>query len=192
MSEPYELLVGVGDLFIAPAGTAMPALGTEPSGSWVALGQTDGGVKVVKTQTIETFTSDQRTGKVKAVRTAEGLTVETNLQEATLENLANVINGTVTDTAPGALTIGKRTLKLHKGAEVEEFALLFRGDSPYGDYPGQYYVPRGFMDDDEEIEYTKDGKTLIPMKFEALEYDAAATEDERFGIVEYQDAAATG
>lgn len=192
MSDPYEILVGVGTLYIAPAGTAMTALGTTPSGAWIELGETDGGVKVTKTQNIETFSSDQRTGKVKAVRTEEGVTIEVNLQEATLENLANVVGGDVTDTAAGVSTIGKRSLPLHAGAEVDEFALLFRGDSPYGNYPGQFYVPRGFMDDDVEMEFTKDGKTLIPVKFEALEYDAASTEAERFGVVEYQDAAVTG
>lgn len=191
MSEPYEILVGVGNLYIAPSGTAKTALGSSPSGSWIDLGESEGGVKVRKTQNIETFTSDQRTGKVKAVRTEEGLTIEVNLHEATLENLANVIGGTVTDTAAGVGTIGKRSLPLHAGPEVTEFALLFRGDSPYGNYPGQFYVPRGYMDDDVEMEFTKDGKVLIPVKFEAMEYDAAATEAERFGVVEYQDAAAT-
>jgi len=190
-TEPYEVLVGVGTLYVAAAGTAAPAVNAAPSGSWTELGETDGGVKVIKSQNIETFSSDQRTGKNKAVRTEEGVTVETNLQEITLENIANVINGTVTDTAPGAGTIGIRTLPMHKGADVSEFAFLFRGSSPYGAFPGQYYVPRGFFDDDIELEFTKDGKTLIPVKFEALEYDAAATEAERFGKVTYQDAVAS-
>jgi hypothetical protein len=192
MSGPYEILVGVGRLYIAPAGEAKPALGATPGGNWVDLGETEGGVKVNKTQNIETFSSDQRTGKIKAKRTEEGLTIETNLHEITLENLANVIGGTVTDTAPGAATIGYRSLPLYTGAEVEEYALLFRGDSAYGDFPGQYYVPRGFMDDDVETEYTKDGKTLIPVKFEALEDLDAVDAEDRFGVFEHQDAAATG
>lgn len=190
MTEPYEILVGVGTIYVAPAGTAMPALTAAPSGTWVSLGETEGGVTVRKTQNIETFSSDQRTGKVKAVRTEEGVEIETNAHENTLENLANVINGTVTDTAAGSGTIGKRSLKLHSGAEVTEYAVLYRGDSPYGNYPGQYYVPRGYFDDDVEMEYTKDGKTLIPFKFIALEDLDAATEADRFGVVEYQDAAA--
>lgn len=190
--EAYEILTGTGTLYIAPAGTAMPALTSAPSGSWVSLGETDGGVKVTKTQNIETFSSDQRTGKVKAIRTEEGVTVETNLMQATLENLANVLNGVVTDTAPGSGTIGKRSLPLHAGADVDEFAILFRGDSPYSaSYPGQYYIPRGYIDDDVEMEFVKDGKVLIPFKFEALEDLDASTENDRFGVIEYQDAAAT-
>lgn len=190
MGLPYSILVGVGTLYIAPSGTAMPALTASPSGAWRSLGETDGGVKVRKTQNIEKFSSDQRTGNVKAVRTEEGVEVETNLHENTLENLADMIDQTVSVTAAGSGTIGKKTLKMHAGAEVAEYALLFRGDSPYGDYPGQYYVPRGFIDEDIEMEYVKDGKTLIPMKFVALEDLNAATEDDRFGVIEYQHAAA--
>jgi hypothetical protein len=189
-TQPYQILVGVGTLYIAPAGTAKPALTATPTGSWRSLGLTKEGVKVTKTSKVETFTPDQRTGKVKARRTEEGMTIETQLMENTLENLADVIGQTVTDTAPGSGTIGTRTLKMYSGADVDEFALLFRGDSPYGAYPGQSYVPRGYFDDDVEIEHVKDGEAVIPIKFEALEDLNASTEADRFGIVEYQDAAA--
>jgi|GEM_PF-2102958 hypothetical protein len=189
-TTPYALLVGTGTLYIGAASLAAPAVNAAPGTGWTALGETDGGVKINKTQNIEAFGSDQRTGKVKAVRTEEGITIETNLQESTLENLANVIGGTVTDTAPGSGTIGIRTLKPHAGAIVTEYALLFRGVSAYGDFPAQYYVPRGYFGDDVEMEFTKDGKTLIPVKFEALEDLTAATESERFGLFTMQDAVA--
>jgi hypothetical protein len=189
-TQPYEILVGVGTLYIAPANTAKPALTATPSGAWRSLGYTKDGVKVTKTSKVESFTPDQHTSKVKAVRTEEGVTVETNLQQNTLENLADVLGNTVTDTAPGAGTIGTRTLKLYSGADVDEYAILFRGSSPYGAYPGQYYIPRGYFDDDVEVEFTKDGEAVIPIKFEALEDLSAATESDRFGVIEYQDAAA--
>jgi hypothetical protein len=190
-TQPYEILVGVGTLYVAPANTAKTALTATPSGSWRLLGDTDGGVKVTKTRNREAFSADQHTGKLKAVQTEEGITIETNLQESTLENLADVINGTVTDTAPGVGTIGTRSVKMYSGSDVTEFAFLFRGKSPYGNYPAQFYLPRGYFDDDVEHEFTKDGLTLIPVKFEALEDLNAATEADRFGIYEAQDAAAT-
>lgn len=191
-STPYDLLVGVGTLYIAPAGTAMPALDATPGGSWRDLGETDDGVKVAKAQNIETFSSDQRTGKVKAVRTEEGVTISTNLQKATLENLADVINGTVTTTAPGASTIGTKSLSLYAGADVSEFAFLFRAHSPYGNWPAQYYVPRGFFSGEVEMEYKKEDKVLIPVEFEALEDLNAANAADRFGKYIGQHAAATG
>lgn len=189
-NQPYAILVGVGTLYVAPVGTAMPALTATPSGAWVSLGETDGGVKITKSRNREKFTSDQRTGTVKAVQTEEGVQVETNLHESTLENLAAAIGGTVAVTAAGSGTIGKKLLKLYGGATVGEYALLFRGNSPYGDWPGQFCLPRGYMDDDVESEFTKDEKVLIPIKFEALEDLNAATSSDRFGYVEYQHAAA--
>lgn len=188
--QPYEILIGVGTLYIAPASEAKPALTATPAGNWRSLGDTDDGVKVGKTQSIEEMRVDQRTGPVKARRTEEGLVIETNLAHATLENLADVLNNTVTDTPPGSGTIGTRSLKLYAGADVDEFAFLFRGKSAYGDYPAQYYVPRGYFNDDVETEYKKDEKTLIPVKFTALEDLNAATEYDRFGVYEMQDAAA--
>lgn len=191
-SAPYDILVGVGTLYIAAANTAMPALDASPGASWRELGETDDGVKVSKTQNIESFTTDQRTGKVKAVRTEEGLTVETNLTEQTLENLADVLNGAVTTVAPGAATIGTKSLSMYAGADVHEFAFLFRGNSPYGNWPAQYYIPRGYFSGDVEMEYKKDDKTLVPVTFEALEDLNAATEADRFGKYIAQHAAATG
>lgn len=189
-STPYDLLIGVGTLWVAPTGTAMPALSAAPSSSWRDLGETDDGVKISKTQNIEEFGSDQRTGKVKAVRTEEGLTIEANLQKGTLENLADVINGIVTTVAPGTGTIGTKTMNMHAGPIVQEFAFLFRAFSPYGDFPAQYYVPRGYFSGNVEMEYKKDGKTLIPASFEALEDLNASTEAERFGKYQAQSAAA--
>jgi hypothetical protein len=187
---PYDLLVGAGTLYIAPAGTAMPALTATPSGSWRDLGETDGGVKIAKRQSIEAFGSDQRTGNVKAVRTEEGLRVETNLQKSTLENLADVLNGTVTTVAAGSGTIGTKTMGMYSGPGVSEFAFLFRSNSPYGNWSAQYYVPRGYFDGDVEREFIKDGKTLVPVAFEALEDLNAATDAERFGKYQAQSAAA--
>jgi hypothetical protein len=191
-STPYDLLVGVGTLYVAAAGTAAPAtVETAPGVSWTDVGETDDGVKITKTQNIEMFGSDQRTGKVKAVRTEEGLTIEVSLQKATLENLANALGATVTTVAAGTGTIGTKSMGLYAGAAVTEFALLFRGNSPYGNWAGQFYVPRGVFIDDIEMEYKKDDKVLIPVKFEALENLSAGTEAERFGLYTVKSALAT-
>lgn len=189
--QPYSLLVGAGQLYIAPANTAEPTLSpSAPGGVWRSLGETDGGVKVTKTRSREKFSSDQRTGTVKSVQTEEGVTIETNLQESTLENLADVIGLSVIDTPPASGVIGTRKVGMYSGFSIKEFALLFRGTSPYGDYPAQYWIPRGYLDDDVEMEFTKEDKTLIPVKFEVLEDLNTSNENQRFGNVTYQDAAA--
>ncbi|RMD61373.1 hypothetical protein D6833_08350 [Candidatus Parcubacteria bacterium] len=187
----YEILTGVGTLYVAPAGEAKPGLDSTPAGNWTLLGETDDGVTITVGQEIEELRTDQRTGPVKAVRTEESVVIETNLAQATLENLAQALGGmTVTDNPPGTGQIGTREMGLYRGVAVREFALLFRGNSPYGDYPAQYYLPRGYFGGEVEMEYTKDGKVLIPCQFVALEDLSAASESARFGVYEAQDAAA--
>ncbi len=192
-SLPYEILSGVGALYRAPVGTAFPALTANPAAPWASLGETDGGVKITPDQTTKTFTSDQRTGPVKVVRSEESLAVETNLKHSTLENIALLMGVNVVDTPAGAGTIGTREVPLHRGAAVTEWALLFRGDhqSPYGDFPAQYELPRGFYDGPATQEYKKDGEVLLPVKFMALEDTTAGAEGDRFGRFVVQDAAAT-
>ncbi len=191
-TQPYEILTGVGTLYKAPVGTAFPALTATPAAPWVSLGETDGGVKVTPDQTTKTFSTDQRTGVVKVIRSDETLTVETNLKHSTLENISLLMGPSVTDTPAGAGTIGTREVPLHRGAEVAEWALLFRHEygSPYGDYPAQFELPRGFFDGPAGQEFKKDGEVLIPVKFVALEDLNAAQEEDRFGRIVAQDAAA--
>src|SRR5688500_19116369 len=125
--QPYSLLVGVGTLYIGPVNEPKPALTAVPAGNWRSLGETDDGVTASKTRNREKFSSDQRTGNVKAVQTEESLVIETNLQDSTLENLADVIGGTVTVTAPGSGTIGTKKTGMDNGSTVREFAFLYRG-----------------------------------------------------------------
>jgi len=189
--ESYEILVGVGKLYVAPAGTAKPDLTAEPGSEWTYLGETEDGVTATKSQDIAEHKSDQRTGPIKATRTDESLTVATKLLAATLENLSVAIGGaTVNDNPPQTGVIGTRTMGMYLGGEVAEFAILFRGDSPYGPYPGQYYVPRGYFGGEVGQEFKKDKGVVIPVEFHALEDLSATDPTMRFGVVEYQDAEA--
>lgn len=193
LTSAFEILSGAGTLYVAPVDEAAPEVDAVPAGNWDELGETDGGVKVNSAQEIEKQFTDQRTGPVKVIRKEESLTIETNLVQATLENLAQVMGGlTVTDTPAGASTIGIRELPMYRGAEVNEYALLFRANSPYGDYPAQLYIPRGYFEGEQGMEFVKDDKVLIPVAFEALEDLGAASEEERFGTWTDQDAVATG
>jgi hypothetical protein len=176
---------------MAPATAAKPNLTATPSGTWVDIGDTDGGVTVTHTQDVATFVTDQAIGKKKAIRMESGIMVETSLAEATLENMAMILSQTVTDTPPTTAVIGTRSIKLYRGPDVSIRSLLFRGTSPYGNWPAQLYIPYGYIDGETGMPFTKDGKTLIPFTFQALEDPAAATEADRFGIWEAQDATTT-
>ncbi len=191
-TQPYEILTGVGTLYKAPVGTAFPLLTATPAAPWVSLGETDGGVKITPEQTTKRISTDQRTGPVKAIRSAEGLLVETNLKHTTMENVAILLGNSVTDTPAAAGTIGTRAVALHRGAAVTEYALLFRGSyqSAYGNWPAQYELPRGYFDGSTGHSYTEEGEVLLPLQFVALEDLNAAAETDRFGQLIMQDAAA--
>lgn len=190
MTIADEILTGVGRLYIAAVGTAFPAVNATPGASWTNLGETLDGVTVTPDQTVNEFGTDQRTGKVKASRSEESLMIETKLAQSTLENLASVLGNTVTDTPPGVGTIGTRKVGLTRGFAVDEYALLFRGTSPYGAFNAQYEVPRGYFGGSQAMEFTKEGQVAIPVEFHALEDLSASTDDEKFGRLTAQDAAA--
>jgi hypothetical protein len=188
--DAFSLLTGVGKLYIAPLGTAFPAVTATPGASWRDLGDTQDGVDMNSDDKIELVRTDQRTGPVKATRTDETIVVKTKLAEATFENLADAMGVSVTDTPAGSGTIGTRAMPLHRGAHVSEFAFLFRGDSPYGSYPAQYELPRAFCDEVGALKYEKGKNMPIPITFKCLEDLNAATESERYGRLVAQDAAA--
>jgi hypothetical protein len=187
---PYEILTGVGELYLAPAGTAFPDVNATPGASWIDLGNTQDGVTVTADQDITEIRVDQETGPVKATRAEENLVIGTKLAAATLENLAYVLGNSVIDTPPGVGTIGTREVGMYRGQVVKTYALLFRGVSAYGDYPAQYEVPLGYFGGASESEYTKDGNAGIPVEFHALVDPNAATDAEKFGVLVMQDAAA--
>lgn len=188
--DAYSILTGVGQLYIADVGTAFPDLDETPGAGWRSMGETQDGVDVEHSDKIELIRTDQRTGPVKATRTEESMTVKTKLAEATLENLADVTGVALVDTAAGVGTIGTREIPLHRGAIVTEYAVLFRGSSPYFAGPAQYEIPRGYFGKIDTMKYEKGKNAAIPFMFESLEDLNAATEDDRFGKLIAQDAAA--
>ena len=190
-TSPYEILVGSGQSWYAPVGTAFPGLADAPTAPWVSMGDMDGGLTITAGQTVVQHRTDQHTGPIKATRSEENLAIETNLAESTLENIALVLNSAVTDTPAGVGTIGTRTMNLHRGPEVDQYAFLFRAYSPYGPWEAQYCLPVGYFDGDASFAYKKDTKVVILARFVALEDPDAATEDERFGYLVAQDAVAT-
>lgn len=191
-AQAYELLTGVGTLYVADVGEAMPDVDATPGVNWTELGETIDGVTVTYSENVEEIAVDQETGSIKAIRTEEGLIISTNLAKGTLENLAIALGLTVTTTAPGAGTIGTKEIGGYKGGSVTQKALLFRGNSPYGaTYPAQFEIPVGYFGGEVGMEFTKDGVAAIPVEFHALVDPNAATSADKFGKYIAQNAAAT-
>ncbi len=184
------LLSGVGALYIAPKSTLFPEIDETPAVPWSFLGETYDGVQVETGETINTRRLDGHTGKAKAIRSEETAIIRTKLAEMTAENLARIMGTSVIDTPAAAGVPGTRKIPLYRGRAVTEYALLFRGDSPYGaGFKAQYQVTRGYLKMTGAVEYKDDDFAMLSVEFEALE-DLDAAETDRFGHWVGQDASA--
>lgn len=115
-----NVLYGVGVLFIAPVGTAVPSdqnLGVGSSwvsGGWSYIGATDQGVSLTFNPTTTDIRIEEQQTPVAALVDQVTMEVTTSLSEETLANI-NVAwgnGGTVSVTAAGASQPGKSVLTL--------------------------------------------------------------------------------
>lgn len=197
--EPYEVVAGPIEFWLAPVGEAFPAVNAAPAGNWNLLGTTgdenydDDGVSVNHNQNVETWTPLGSTGPVKAWRTEEGLTFQVTLVDLSAAEYARVLNdATVTQTASGVGVPGTARFGLRRGHDVATFALVARADmSPAGDgLAMQYEAPIVFQSDDHEVTFQKGEPAGLSCTFTVLEDQGAATDEERFGRLVIQTAAA--
>lgn len=192
-----QILTGVGYLYIAPVGSTFPAVNAAPTAPWAGLGETQDGITLTMSESLERIHVDQRTGAVKVVRTEESIQVETNLALATMDNLATMTGNSVASVAPSAVVIGTDALKLHKGFTVAEYALLYRGtfspedDDDGGPYPAQFELPRVHLSGDVALAFQKGANAQIPFSAELLEDLDAADPTDSFGRLIVQSASTT-
>jgi hypothetical protein len=175
-SVPFAQLVGAVEFYIAQVGTAEPALYDNPvDGGWVSLGCTEGEQSFESMGPITYFYDNCHQGPVKAVRPQEDFKVNGILVDMTLEKVMVTMGnaGNVPSTGSDANSTAFKRVPIIKGFIPSEWALLARGnaDSPYGAFPGQWYIPRGLF----EGEFTRTrGKTVrdnVAFIFAALEDD---------------------
>jgi len=195
--QPYEIIAGPINAWVAPVGEAVPEVDTEPAGNWTKLGTsgseniTEDGVTVTHSQEISKFFGLGATGPKKAWRTQEGLAISFTLADLTMEMYAKILNdNTVTQVAAGTGTPGHKDVNLAQGREVAVFALLCRGVSPYGDaFNMQYEVPKVHQATNPAPVYVKGEAAGLAISFEAL-WDDTQSDGEEFGKIVAQDAAA--
>lgn len=196
--EPYEIVGQPLELWLAPVGTAFPAIDDAPANTWVLVGtsgdrsQTEEGVTVTHSQTINKVRAGGSVGAIKAFRPEEDLMFRVTLMDVSLEQYKVAVNGNaLTTTAAGVGTAGTKKMGLSRGKDVTVYALLARGVSPYDPtYTAQYQVPRCYVSGSPAIVYRKGQPAGIELTFEALEDMEAVTEDERFGSLIAQHQAA--
>lgn len=197
--QPYSIIGAPYEVWIAPAGTAFPALDDAPADPWALLGVNgtrsldEDGVTVTHGQTINQQRAAGATGPLKAFRTEENLTIAFNLIDLTVETYRYVLNGaTITDTPAGVGVVGTRAIGLSRGFAIVEYALLARGVSPYDDeLLAQYEVPRVYESAEPAPQFTKGQAAMLAAQFTAMEDLDAVDESERFGRFVAADAPAT-
>lgn len=186
---PFSQLIGALKVYLAPVGTAVPDVDDAPSGSWTAFGTTDGGQQIAHMGALTYFRDDDHQGPVKAVRPEEDVRISMTLVALTLENYARVLNSaaSVNTTAGPPAT---KDMPLKRGAGPTQYAMLLRGTalSPYGNFPGQYVVPKGVFDGEPEPAFTKDGRAALAVEFRALEDDTQVDPDNSMGYLVVQTA----
>jgi hypothetical protein len=115
-----NVLYGIGVLFTAPVGTALPSdqnLGVGSawvSGGWSYVGATDQGVSITFAPTTTDIRVEEQQTPVAALVDQVSLQITTSLSEETLANinLSWGQSGTIAVTAPGASQPGKSVLTL--------------------------------------------------------------------------------
>ena len=174
--SPFEVIAGPAKVYIATANYTMPATTATPSGSWVDLGYTEGGVTVTINQEVNLIEADQTTAPLKAIRQKEGLEVEFGLASLTLENMARVMDALTVTTATNDKWMG-----LSRGSTVAQQALLVRGPSPYGDWNMQFELPYVSMLDNPSVQFLKDNKSVLSTRWTAMQDPGHLADSQRYG-----------
>lgn len=143
-----------------PADTAVNT--APPASAWTDLGGTQDGVKLVIDQTYVELEVDQITLRVGSRRTKQDFTIETSLAEATLENLAIVLNGGTAASGSGYKSFDPDVSS--SANQPDYFAIILDGLAP--EQLTRRVIGRRMLNiDSVEQAYTKDKMTLIPAKF---------------------------
>lgn len=194
--QPYEIVAHPLTVYLAPVGTAFPAVDATPAVAWQRLGAGlenygDDGVTVSHPQTVEKWRG-QSVQPVKAFRTEEDLIIAFTLHDVSAATYARILNdATVTQTAAGVGTPGTSAFPLARGSSIATYALLARGKSPANnDLTAQYQVPYCYPDGEPEVVYQKGEPAGLEFELHALVDRNATSERERFGRLVIQTAPA--
>jgi hypothetical protein len=202
-SIPYEVLVGSGTAYVAPAGTALPAAPGGALGSpWVKIGTSgdlnydeNTGVEFNVTETVVPWTPLGSNAPRKQFRTQEGVSIKLDLADMTLEQLSYALNGNaVTDVASaGPSAIGYKKIGLAKGQSITNYALIVRYTaSPYGGglWISEYRHTIVQIKSEPKFVAKKGQPMLVTMEFMA-QWDPNAAAGEELGTFIAQDSDAS-
>lgn len=201
--EPREVIAAPFTLWSAVVGTAFPDVDEEPGVGWTKIGTSgdknydEEGVTVAHDQEIVKWRGLGSLGPVKAFRVSEDQMVRLKLVDLSLDQFRHAMNyNAVTVTAASLGVAGTKKIGLSRGHTVERRSLLIRGNvSPdaASDDAGlvmQYEVPIAILESSLEVTHQKGTPAALALEWSTLEDPNAASDDERFGRLFTQTAAA--
>ena len=172
MPAPLEVIDGPFTIWLATFGQTFPEIGAAPPGPWVQFGQNGASnytepVVIQNSQTINPTMVQGSTVSIKPFREDESCLVQVTCNDMRLENISRVFNGNaVTDVAPTSGSAGYRRLDLKRGHTVQQFALLLRGPSPYGDdFASQVWAPAAHIQSANRIRLPKGEGSAYEVEF---------------------------
>ena len=178
-SAPFEIIAAPFTAWLAPIGTAFPAIQAEPAATWLKLGKSgdknisEDGVSVTHPQSLEFFRTLGSTLPRKAVRTEEDVMISFTLLDLTLEMYRKVLNDNgLSEVVAASGIAGVKKLSLARGRIVTQHALLLRGPSAYGEnWTAQYKIPIVVHVGEPELSFTKGEPAGLLFEFQAIESD---------------------
>lgn len=196
MGDVANIVVGPGELYLAPVGTTPPDenLNTLVWSGWTNMGYTDGGVEVEYTPEVADHFVDQETGPVKSTLTSEQFIVRAPLAESTLDNLNKAISASgLSSEAAGGSQTGKDILVVGSGP-LTEWALGFEAESPESQADGTQgwrllIVWRVLSVSAIGQAYRKGEKTLFNSEFRAQVESSKSKGERMFRLVDWTAAA---
>lgn len=188
---PFEIIAAPATIWVAPVGTAFPAIDVVPGADWVRLGKagdknvSEDGVTISHPQSVEVLRALGSTGPRKIIRTEEDLMVSFTLLDLTLEMYRRMLNDNpITEIASGAGVAGSKKLSMMRGRLVSQFALIAEGPSPYMEIGNlRFKVPILVNVGEPEIVFQKGEPAGLLFDLQAVEH-----ETDGFGEIEAQTA----
>jgi hypothetical protein len=170
-TDPYDIVVGPGQIWLAPVGTAFPLVDATPAAAWTSLGETEGGTQITAGRDTKKITTDQTFAPKKTIIIGRSLTIKSTLAQMTLEHMSKILDDSaVTTVAAGSGTAGYKYMDLKADATIPQYALLMRAPTPYASTGYlQWELPSVQPGGESEQSYVKDEKTMLPVTFETNE-----------------------
>ena len=172
MGTGSNVLVGLAQLYIAPANTSSPVfattgLVTTPTSPWVAQGFTESGVTLTVDRKTDDVRVEEQSTPVLVTPNTVDVTIDVTFAEDIIANMATAYGGaTVTTTAASTTVPGTTSLALAEA--LTTLACAFVGLNSFG-LARLFYVPEMQASGKVKTEYRRTKTPRVyPVTFEAI------------------------